>query len=493
MRYYILFLLMCLPLLGQAQIAPVWNRSYGSALNETDGLTVAMPTGGYLLLSGVEYPGSPPVSLARSLLFVRTNAMGDTLWTKKMTPRRTSRPYPSGLTLDNAGNVLVTGYESSGNGYGFWLKLNPSGDTIWTKLVKATGPTGLFASFGRVVIAPDGNYLGGEGKLYSAPGPSGYTVERKAIKYDALTGTPLWSVDLTPVLAAYGFDPRYSSGTFTTRVGSNYLFGLQALTAGPNSVGMEGTFNISDVNGSISHLRYHPFAYNNSYPQALTTSDGNVIVGRRQMLTKLTPTGDTLWHTLVPRRLNRDWDAASLCEDAQGNYVVAGNSHFTVGGSLSADNIHLIRFRARTGQVVNDTMLYRPGQTYASTLLRTGTGNLLIGGWYNGGIYGGSDAILAEWGAFRLLASRPQTELTSLRAFPNPADAAGATVQLPAASRRGGTLTVTDPLGRTVAQQAVAAGTAAVTLDLATLPPGLYLLRFEGGDGTRATTRLLRR
>ncbi|WP_201985007.1 T9SS type A sorting domain-containing protein [Hymenobacter rubidus] len=211
------------------------------------------------------------------------------------------------------------------------------------------------------------------------------------------------------------------------------------------------------------------------------------------MLTKLTPTGDTLWHTLVPRRLGRDWDAASLCEDAQGNYIVAGNSRFTIVSGFYADNIHLTRFRPRTGQVVNDTMLYRAGQTYASSVLRTSTGSLLIGGWYTNGVYGGSDAFLAEWSAFTPLAVQPAvpTAKANLMVFPNPANAAGATVQLPAASRAGGVLTAYDELGRACARQAVAVGSAAVVLPPGGLLPGVYLLRYEGQDGTRATTRLV--
>ena len=87
MRYLLVLMLsLSLPLWGQAQNTLLWNRNYGSALDESRGYAVAMPAGGYLLLSEVEYPGSPPVSFQRFLYFVRTNATGDTLWTKKLMP-----------------------------------------------------------------------------------------------------------------------------------------------------------------------------------------------------------------------------------------------------------------------------------------------------------------------------------------------------------------------------------------------------------------------
>lgn len=232
----------------------------------------------------------------------------------------------------------------------------------------------------------------------------------------------------------------------------------------------------------------------NSYPAAFASTDGNVVVGRRQMATKLTPLGDTLWHTPVPRRLSRDWDAAALCEDAQGNYVVAANSHFVIGTGFNADNIHLIRFGRQTGLVANDTMLYRPGQTYATSVLRAANGQLVISGSYNNGPYGGADLYLAAWSAYRPLATRTGTGplAAGLQAYPNPAGATGATVRLPAPARTGGTLAVFDGLGRCCARQPVPAGAAAVALPLAGLPPGLYLLRYDGGDGRRAATRLLR-
>ena len=102
---------------------------------------------------------------------------------------------------------------------------------------------------------------------------------------------------------------------------------------------------VSGANGTISRLKTRPVTGAPVFPIATATADGNVVVGRRQMATNLTPLGDTLWHTVVPRRLGRDWDAASLCEDAQGNVVVAANSFFNIGPDVDAINVHLVRFR----------------------------------------------------------------------------------------------------------------------------------------------------
>ena len=494
MRYssLLLLILLSLPRLGQAQVSVVWDRTYGSSRDELNGYTVAMPAGGYLLLSGVEESIYPPPTQARYLYFVRTNATGDTLWTKRMVPRRTFRPYPSGLLVDNAGNLLVTGGESSGNGYGFTIKLTPACDTIWTRKFHYAGPGNSTGSCDSPMLTPDGNYATLESTALFGIGNAPF-YEYYLTKISAITGAPMWRVPFASIFQTNGFSSLNSYVTSVVKTSTGFL----AFAEGVNSAGIGGNpaTVAMDANGTLVRFRTRRDITPNSFPTPYLTADGNVVVGRRQMATKLTPLGDTLWHTRVPRRLSRDWDAASLCEDAQGNVVVAGNSNFYIGGSQLAANVHLTRFRAQTGQVVNDTMLFRGGETYASTLLRTAAGRLLIGGYRNNGPAGGYDAFLTEWSAFTPLAMRDGTGprvAAVLQAYPNPAGAAGATVLLPRHSPGGGTLTVFDAQGRPCARQAVPPGTAATALPLATQPPGLYLLRYEGRDGTRATMRLLR-
>lgn len=492
MRYssLLLLILLSLPRLGQAQVSVVWDRTYGSSRDELNGYTVTMPAGGYLLLSGVEESIFPPPTQARYLYFVRTNATGDTLWTKKMVPLRTFRPYPSGLLVDNAGNVLVTGYESGGNGYGFVMKLTPACDTIWNRRIHFTvlGNNGAYC--GSPMLLPDGNYASLENTTVSGIGPLPL-FDYYLTKINSATGAPVWRSSFAGIFQANGFSSVNSDVISVVRT----LTGFLAFANGRNSAGIGGNpaTVAMDANGTLVRFRTRRDITPNSFPTPYLTADGNVVVGRRQMATKLTPLGDTLWHTRVPRRLNRDWDAASLCEDAQGNVVVAGNSNFYVGGSQLAANVHLTRFRAQTGQVVNDTMLYRPGETYASTVLRTAAGRLLIGGWRNNGPAGGYDAFLTEWSTFAPLTARAGAAAAPsvLQVYPNPAGTAGATVLLPQSSPSGGKLIVFDGLGRPCARQAVPPGTT-VALPLKSLPPGLYLLRYEGRDGTRSTARLLR-
>ena len=491
MRYLLAFvLLLSLPRLGQAQVAIVWDNSYGSARNEIRGYTVAMPAGGYLLLSGVEDVGSPPPSLARFLFFVRTNAVGDTMWTKKMTPHRTFQPAPTGILIDNTGNVLVTGTENGGNGYGFFLKLTPTCDTVWTKQNHYVGPGNSIAAYDSPMLTPDGNYTVCAGTTLFGLGAPIH--EQHLVKINAATGSKVSEFSFTNAFSVNGLS-IYSYVASTVKTPTGFLsFVIGANQAGISNI--PATIAVSE-NGTLTRLKKRVSPGTNSLPVAAATADGNVVVGRRQMATKLTALGDTLWHTVVPRRLGRDWDATSLCEDAQANVVVAANSFVNVGPGVDAINVHFIRFRRQTGQVVNDTMLFRPGRTWVSTVLRAANGNLVIGGWHDPGFFGGSDAYLAEWSAFRLLAARAGAgplAAEGLQVYPNPAAGPAATLRLPETSRAGGTVQVYDGLGRRHGQVTAPPGAAAVALPLGPLPPGLYLLRFDGRDGARLTTRLVR-
>ena len=118
---YLIFLLLCLPRWGQAQApALAWQHSYGTATDETGGYATAMPGGGYMLVANQIYLNGS----ATNLLLIRTNALGDTLWTRRVDQRQVLTPEATGIRADAAGNLLVTGCEfARGFGNGFHTRL----------------------------------------------------------------------------------------------------------------------------------------------------------------------------------------------------------------------------------------------------------------------------------------------------------------------------------------------------------------------------------
>lgn len=67
---------------------------------------------------------------------IKTNILGDTLWTK--TYGGQSDDYGTSVNISENGGYIVTGYTNSfgsGNYDGYVLRIDESGDTLWTKIV----------------------------------------------------------------------------------------------------------------------------------------------------------------------------------------------------------------------------------------------------------------------------------------------------------------------------------------------------------------------
>ena len=104
---------------------------------------------------------------------------------------------------------------------------------------------------------------------------------------------------------------------------------------------------------------------------------------------------------------------------------------------------------------------------------------------------GYSDTVASDWSAPVIVAASSGINAASDRRLhfgiqPNPASGS-ATVELDGDTE--GTLTLTDLFGRTLTTMAVHAGTTAASLDLSSLPAGLYLLQLTTKDAM-ATRRL---
>ena len=104
---------------------------------------------------------------------------------------------------------------------------------------------------------------------------------------------------------------------------------------------------------------------------------------------------------------------------------------------------------------------------------------------------GYSDTVASDWSTPVIVAASTGINAASDRRLhfgvqPNPASGS-ATVELDGDTE--GTLTLTDLFGRTLTTMAVHAGTTAATLDLSSLPAGLYLLQLTTKDAM-ATRRL---
>lgn len=143
-----------LPFFVKGQVT-VFQQIYQSNGNVEQSGRDALPTsdGGYMLIG---MTGTVPDPWDTSIYIMKTNSIGDTLWTKRY--GGFSPDYPYSITETYDGNFFVVGFTASfgAGSYDTWLlKINPNGDTLWTKTFG--GP--LDDQGKEIIKTSDGNYV----------------------------------------------------------------------------------------------------------------------------------------------------------------------------------------------------------------------------------------------------------------------------------------------------------------------------------------------
>lgn len=107
----------------------LWERQYQLPNSESLTGLLALRDGGYLLSGSVANSSSSFV--APALLWMRTNAQGDTLWIKKQAIRRYTNVRGSALLCEDAnGRTLLAAHTYSMSSIPFLVLLNAAGDTL---------------------------------------------------------------------------------------------------------------------------------------------------------------------------------------------------------------------------------------------------------------------------------------------------------------------------------------------------------------------------
>jgi hypothetical protein len=112
-----------------AQGDTLWTRTYGGPYDEA-GYSVEQTTdGGYIIAGWTSSSGAG----GEDVYLIKTNASGDTLWTRTYGGVDNDRGYSVQQTTD--GYVIAGGTSSfgAGNGDVYLIKTNAQGDTLWTR------------------------------------------------------------------------------------------------------------------------------------------------------------------------------------------------------------------------------------------------------------------------------------------------------------------------------------------------------------------------
>jgi hypothetical protein len=353
------FLSVMLPNSSPAQIT--FERTYGESL--WDGGFSAQQTldGGYII---VGYTESFPTS--REVYLIKTDSLGDSLWTKTYGGSSADQAYSVQQTSDG-GYIIVGSTSSFGSGGRdvYLLKTNISGDTIWSKTFGGSETDRGWS----VQQTSDGGYIiVGETSSFGAGTYDVYLIKT------SFSGIPLWTRTYGDTLFEYGWAVQQTSDGGYIIVGDTYSFG-----AGEYDVYLIKT----DSSGDTLWTRSYGSSQSDYGRFVQQTSDGGYIIagytntgvsGEDTYLIKTDSLGDTLW-TRSFGGSNADY-SRSVHQTSDGGFIVTGYTYSFGAGLI---DIYLIKTNSlgdtlwtKTYGGVNDDKGY--------SVKQTSDGGYMIGG-----------------------------------------------------------------------------------------------------------------
>ncbi len=339
----------------------LWTKTYGGTADDGAWSVQQTNDGGYIITGATNSFGAGGIDV----YLIKTNANGDTLWTKTY----------GGTGVDGGFSVQQTsdsGYIIAGvtNSFGvdtfdiYLIKTNANGDTLWTKTCGGTDDDWGWS----VQETTDGGYIVA-GHTYSF-GAGSYDVY--VIKTDA-NGDTLWT-------KTYGGTNWDVSRSVQLTTDGGYIIAGWTNSFGP------GDFDVylikTDANGdSIWTRTYGGTADDGAWSVQQTNDGGYIITGATNSfgagaddvyLIKTNTNGDTLWTKVVGREDN-DEIGYSAQQTTDNGYIIAGSTYLSGAGGY---DVYLIRtepdigIEEETSKKVSDFKI--PGLVYGNFLRLVG-------------------------------------------------------------------------------------------------------------------------
>jgi hypothetical protein len=114
----------------------LWTKTYGGTTSNVCAWAITPTLNGNFIIAGDIYLGPFGNSPYNILYLLKINSSGDTLWSKTYGIQQNEQA--TAITPTSDGNFIVAGYTSRsdfiGNEDAYLLKINSSGDTLWTKI-----------------------------------------------------------------------------------------------------------------------------------------------------------------------------------------------------------------------------------------------------------------------------------------------------------------------------------------------------------------------
>jgi hypothetical protein len=306
----------------------LWTRTYGGAGHD-DGYDVRQTTDGGYIVTGSTYSFGAGTPDSANVYLIKTDALGDTLWTRTYGGTDNDAGYSVQQTTD--GGYIVTGSTYS---FGaatpdstnvYLIKTDALGDTLWTRTY---GGAANDAGHSVQQTADGGYIITGGTTSFGAGGSDAYLIKTNA------SGDTLWT-------RTYGGTSRDEGYSVQQTTDGGYI-----------STGLAGGFRYvyllkADAQGDALWARTYGGRHYSGGNSVQQTRDGGYIVAGETpshdglyedvYLIKADAQGDTLW-TRTYGGTGDDW-GNSVQQPSDGGYIIAGYGYYRPGGA----DVYLIK------------------------------------------------------------------------------------------------------------------------------------------------------
>jgi len=348
---------------GSSLAGITFEKTYGRLGND-EGYSVDQTSdGGYIVTGVVDWAGADETM---NLYLVRTDSLGDTLWTRTYGSDSVEfKGYSVQETQD--GGYFVVGYMEPGpHGYGdipVW-KFGPDGNLEWQKVfggsVHEWGCEGLQTTDEGYIIV---------GGTYFDP----FEVSIYLIKTNS-AGDSLWS-------RIFGLPYSTSGSSVQQTQDGGYI------VAGWAKLGSVNGFLLTKTNsgGWPEWQKFHVLTPEDEIATSVKqTRDGGYIVtgysipssgDREILLLKTDEWGEKVWSKVYGNGMLQD-RAYSVCQTYDGGYVIAGCTETFAPGAF---DVYLMKTDS-LGMVVWDTIFGTPGSDWGWSVQQTADSGYIVAG-----------------------------------------------------------------------------------------------------------------
>jgi hypothetical protein len=453
-RILIFFLTVIFSLNAFSQVT--FERMYGGEISFDEGNSVIQTSdGGYVIVGTTESFGAG----SDDIYLIRTNGLGDTLWTK--TYGGQSGDWGNCVIQSSDGGFVILGTTNSfgAGAVDFWLiKTNSQGDTLWTKTFGGIG-SDIASS---VIETFSGDFV----MVGSTPGVGPSNRDCWLIKVDA-TGDTLWT-------KTYGGNYAEEGNSLIQVSDSGYV-----VVGATNSWG-PGDYNINLVrtnsNGDTLWTKTYGGTSDDKGFSVVQSSDGTgfIITGEKMQpngytdlcLIKASNSGAQIWEKTYGGPFN---DTGYSIKLSGGSYIVVGEKF----SGVTSFDIFLLKINN-----LGDTLWSR---TYGGLSLDYGfsaiptsdSGYMVVGATNSFSTWGDNDVYLIKTDGVGNVGIHEPNKDWNIYIFPNPASNE-LTIQNPELKIE--QIGIFDVLGDRIFSRKPIASSEQLLINVSTFPAGVYFI-----------------